>query len=247
MSELNVQVINRIAELAVNAESKFETHEINGELYVNQNLTKVKPETCSCIRLTSLCALIDFVRATVEKSKEQFSMPLMIFSSYDTINVRSSLDKNMDRDTLAEVNPTLPHISFNSWMSMEEFIIQLQTCFVDTPNKMALIELVSNLTDETKVTMTDDGMGQKMTVSKGSSLKQEVVMQPIVRIVPYRTYKEVDQVETMYLIRAREGGELKIIEADGGSWKMEAQHRVSDFLHEELKDLIESKDVVVIG
>lgn len=153
----------------------------------------------------------------------------------------------MDRNTIASVNPIVPSICFGRWMSMEEFIIQLQTCFVDTFNKQALIELVSKMTDETTVTRTDDGVGQQVTVSKGTGLKECITVNPIVRLKAYRTYQEIDQVETMYLVRVQEGGELRIIEADGGAWKTEAQKRVSEYLRDELVDLIDSKEVVIVG
>lgn len=247
MENLSVEVINKIEDLAVKAKSEFETHEINGDLYVNQQLHKVKPEQCGELKLSSLCALVDLVTTTVETSKEQFAMPFIVRSSYDAIYMQSSLDRNMDRNIIATAKPIVPNIYFDQWMSMEEFIIQLQTCFVDTPNKGALIDLASKMTDETSVTRTDDGVGQKVTVTKGTGLKEATVLQPIVRLVPYRTYQEVDQVETMYLIRVRDGGELKIIEADGGAWKSEAQRRVSLYLREQLSGLIESKDVVIIG
>lgn len=214
---------------------------------MNKQLHKVKPEQCDDLKLSSLCALVDFVKTTVKTSKEMFSMPLILRASYSNIYMQSSLDKNMDRNTIAIVEPILPRIKFDYWMSMEEFIIQLQTCFVNTSNKMSLIDLVSKMTDETTVTHTDDGIGQKITVTKGTGLKEATVLQPIVRLVPYRTYQEVQQVETMYLIRVKDGGELKIIEADGGSWKSEAQRRVSTYLREELTDLIDSEDVVIVG
>lgn len=242
-----VEFVNKIQELVEKANNKFETQEINGDLYVNQKLHKVKPETCGKEDLSSLCALVDFTRSTVEKNKEQFAMPLQIMASYDTIYLKSSLDNNMDRNNIAEACPILPRIYFDHWMSMEQFIIQLQTCFVDTPNKQALIEIISKMTDITSVKRTDDGLGQQMTVSKGTGLKEEIKINPIVRLTAYRTFQEVEQVETMYLIRIQEGGELRIIEADGGAWKLEAQRRVSTYLRMELVDLIESGDVVIVG
>lgn len=241
------QAIEKIAELAIKGEKNFETHVINGDTYVNQQLHKVKPDQCEILALSSLCALVDFTVTTIDTSKEQFAMPLIIRVSYDTIKLQSSLDNNMDRNTIAVVNPILPRIYFDQWISMEEFIIQLQTCFVETPNKMTLINIVSQMTDETKVTRTDDGLGQKVTVTKGTGLKEATSFPPIVKLVPYRTYQEVDQVETMYLIRVKDGGELKIIEADGGAWKSEAQRRVSVYLRNELEHAMEEGTVVVVG
>lgn len=242
-----VAFVEKIEDLVKKAEEKFEKHEYEGNLYVNKELHKVKPELCRSVGLSSLAALVDFTKTTVKTNVEQFAFPLIIRATYGDIELNSSLDKNLDRNYIADAKPMLPDINFNRWMSMEEFIIQLQTCFVDTVNKNALISVVSQITENTTAVMTDDGMGQKITVSKGSGLKNEVGFNPIVRLKAYRTYQEIEQVESMYLVRVKDGGELRIIEADGGAWKVEAQNRVSKYLREALSEEINAGTVVVVG
>lgn len=148
---------------------------------------------------------------------------------------------------IAVAKPILPKIKFDYWMSMEEFIIQLQTCFVHTENQEKLISLVSHFNSSTEAKITDDGLGQNVTIKSKSGLNSICAINPIVKLQPYLTYYETEQPETMFLVRVRDGGELRIIEADGGSWKQIARKRVSDYLNSELDDLIESGDVVVVG
>lgn len=242
-----VEFVNKIEELVVRAEDKYEEHIVNDSLYVTKSLHKIYDEYCDDVHLNSLSALVDFVKTTVEVSKDKFSMPLLIDASHSSIVVRSSLDKDMRRNYIARVNPTLPHINFDRWMSMEQFIIQLQTCFVHTDNQEKLISLVSHFNSSTEAEISDDGLGQNVTVKNKSGLNSVEKINPIVKLQPYLTYYEVEQPETMFLIRVRDGGELCIIEADGGAWKQEAQKRVSAYLRDQLVALIDSGDVVIVG
>lgn len=242
-----VEFVNKIEELVEKAHEKYEEHKIGDDLYTTKELYKIYPEQCDAIYLNSLDALIDFVRTTVATSKEKFEMPLIIRTSHDEISVISSLDKDMNRNKIAVAKPILPKINFDFWMSMEEFIIQLQTCFVHTENQEKLISLVSHFNSSTEAEITDDGLGQNVTIKSKSGLNSICAINPIVKLQPYLTYYETEQPETMFLVRVRDGGELRIIEADGGSWKQIARKRVSDYLNSELDDLIESGDVVVVG
>lgn len=242
-----VEFVGKIEDLVKEAENKYEEHTIGDDLYVTKELYKVYPEKCDPIALNSLGALVDFVKTTVTTSKNKFEMPLIIRSNHNEISVISSLDNDMNRNKIAVVNPILPRIKFDYWMSMEEFIIQLQTCFVHTNNQEQLITLVSHFNSSTEAEISDDGLGQNVTVKNKSGLNSVEKINPIVKLKPYLTYYEVDQPETMFLVRVRDGGELRIIEADGGSWKQVARNRVSAFLKKELADLIESGDVVIVG
>jgi hypothetical protein len=57
---------------------------------------------------------------------------------------------------------------------------------------------------------------------------------------------EVEQPESEFLLRISDKGEIGLLEADGGVWKLEATRNVAGYFERELKDLIEKGDVVVI-
>ena len=125
----------------------------------------------------------------------------------------------------------------------------MQTCFVNTDNKRNLLELISSFVESEKLEVADNGISQTVTVEKGSAVKSkdDVEVNPFVKLAAYRTYTEVMQPETMYLLRVKQGNRIALYEADGGKWKLEAQKRVAEYLHEGLSDLIEDGKVVVIG
>lgn len=91
----------------------------------------------------------------------------------------------------------------------------------------------------------DNGMTQTVQVKKGIALAAREQVRPIVNLRPYRTFLEVEQPESAFLIRVREGMQVGIIEADGGMWKIEARRNIAAYLEKELKELIESGNVVV--
>ena len=78
------------------------------------------------------------------------------------------------------------------------------------------------------------------------SLKRNVEINPRVKLQPFRTFLEVAQPESEYLLRVDENGRIGLFEADGGVWKLEAKRNVKEYLAVELDDLVKSGQVVVM-
>jgi len=242
-----VEFVEKIEELIKAGQApKLGVQEILGGTYVSGNWKKITPSSTS-ISLDSLSALVDFVKTTVEVNNKEFKFPLQVKVSEYEVVLQSSLDEELERNYIAKATPNNPNIKFGQFMSKEQFIIQLQTCFIETDNKIRLLEMVKLLSEESKVETLDDGIGQQITAQKGVSLRGAINLPPIINLVAYRTYKEVQQVETMYLLRAQDGGNLALFEADGGMWKHEASLRVSLYLRNELRNEIAKGEVVIIG
>lgn len=233
-----------ISGLAIEAQ-KTEVMDICGETYVNGK--RLMPDYVQQMSLNNLDATIDFLHATCRDG--EFDYPLIVSCTHKNIEVYSSLDRYNKRNYVLEVRPVTPSIQFDRYMDLEEFIIQLQTCFVDTVNKQKLIELVSSFVESEKLEVADNGISQTIVVEKGAAIKSksEVEVNPFVRLAAYRTYVEVEQPETIYLLRVQRGNRIALYEADGGKWKLDAQKNVSEYLREGLSDLIESGKIVVIG
>lgn len=93
---------------------------------------------------------------------------------------------------------------------------------------------------------TDNGVTQEATVKTGVVLKDTVPVKPIVELQPYRTFLEVDQPVSKFLLRVDEHGRAGLLEADGGAWKLEAKRRIAAWLSNELKEEIDAGKVVVM-
>ena len=61
---------------------------------------------------------------------------------------------------------------------------------------------------------------------------------------PYRTFQEVEQPASQFLIRVNERG-IQFVEADGGMWKLHARQTVQAFLQTALESEIQNGGVVV--
>lgn len=78
-----------------------------------------------------------------------------------------------------------------------------------------------------------------MTARQGVALKEMVPVKPIVRLQPYRTFLEIDQPVSDFLLRIGQNGRVSLHEADGGAWKLEAKNRIAQYL----KDAITAESV----
>ena len=71
-------------------------------------------------------------------------------------------------------------------------------------------------------------------------------VRPYVNMQPFRTFLEVEQPESVFLLRLDGNGNVGLFEADGGVWKREATRNISAYFEQKLADLIGSGRVVVL-
>lgn len=116
-------------------------------------------------------------------------------------------------------------------------MIALKSKFVPTDELNELVKLLGTITEENRTAISDDGFTQSVNVKQGIALIGNKAVNPIVKLKPFRTFVEVDQPESEFLIRLRQGGEVALFEADGGAWKLEARHNVAENLRELLSDM----------
>lgn len=116
----------------------------------------------------------------------------------------------------------------------------LKSKFRMTEDLESIIKLVGNIQDENVTNYNDDGITQKVTTKTGIARVGEVPLPPKVSLVPYRTFIEVGQPKSEFLLRAKKGYdgiEFALFEADGGAWKKEAISNIACYLSDKLKDI----------
>lgn len=88
------------------------------------------------------------------------------------------------------------------------------------------------------------------TVETKLSLAPELGATNPVTLRPYRTFLEVEQPESKFIFRIREGSDgqpmFKLVEADGGLWKYEAVDAIKKYLTENLPEEL-LKVITIIG
>lgn len=154
-------------------------------------------------------------------------------------------DKCYHRQTYYKVDATdVPGWGDSVKLSFDQAAVALQTRFQDSADRLYTIQLLSNITTGAKVTYADNGIATSIVTSKGVSLQQNSTIKPLVKLRPYRTFQEVEQPEGLFLIRIDVNG-ITFTEADGGMWKLEARKTIAKYLEANLKDLVESGNVVI--
>lgn len=133
------------------------------------------------------------------------------------------------------------------YYSVEDMIVALQSRFrsygaeVALDDTTAVLSLISSVRGENVRGSEDSGFVQTVSARVGVGLKDGVPIANPVRLAPYRTFPEVSQPISPFVLRARSGAglpEFALFEADGGAWAHEAVNSIVDKLRSLLpKDL----------
>lgn len=126
----------------------------------------------------------------------------------------------------------------DDWYDYERAVIALRSRFVPNDGTEYLLDLLSRMSNKASVDTADNGMTQSTTIHQGIALVGKETVKPIVPLRPYRTFQEIEQPESEFLVRIREGrqgNEIGILEADGGMWKLKARKTIREYLDETLR------------
>ena len=233
-------MINRIVELAAPT-----TVEVDGAVYSNQNLLFVrdKKPMPRCIDLTGLDSICKMVRNEADHVGQQIFIQV---KDYKSVNVFTALDIDEDRMYLYKCIADTPNVTTDRFMAYEKAVIELRSLYIPNEGTKYLLQLLSSISNESKVISTDNGVTQQVEARSGIALNSMVKIEPRVTLQPFRTFVEVAQPESEFLLRINERGEIGFFPADGGVWKLEATRNVADYFEMNLLDLIEAGTVVVI-
>lgn len=231
-----------------------EIREINGHHYLinngdyNEIMPTVDPQP-ECYNFSSLDGLVKMIRKEHKDITEACTAPDVLYvnvTSPTTVDVSTAVDGYNRRAFLYYSSYEFPRKwTGANWFEHEEAMIVLRSQFIQNEGTEYLLDFLSRVSDENSVSSDDNGMTQSVQVKKGIALAAREQVRPIVNLRPYRTFLEVEQPESAFLIRVREGMQVGIIEADGGMWKIAARRSIVAYLERELKELIDSGNVVV--
>lgn len=237
--------IDRIVELA----RPYTLSTNDGHRYSNVDLHEVKPEVELPARYSvdTLEALVKLIRTEgIGHSPRLYvrvdsARRVMVDTTYTHRDYAE-----YSRLPLYEAVSDVPSITVNQEMSQEQAVVELQSLYAVTPDRDYLLSLLSHIDVNQGVSSVDNGISQEVSVRTGAVLKEQQTVQPIVHLQPYRTFLEVEQPASNFLLRLSKSGYPALHEADGGAWKLEAKRNIAAYLGEQLADLVESGNVVVM-
>ena len=112
------------------------------------------------------------------------------------------------REVLATAAPYLsPGFPFGKYLDPETFIVAMQTGFEEDATTAMVMKLVGNITDEQVANFSDDGVTQQVTARAGIAKVANVEVPSRLILRPYRTFPEVQQPQSRYILRLKRGGE----------------------------------------
>ena len=217
--------------------------------YSIKSLNKiVKPfYTPSTIQMTSLESLADIIITELYKAYQPLFVRIASPKLVEVFSTYHGKDEYCNRDNLYEAVAELPDLQLNRFIPHEDFMIALRSKFIETEDTEYLLTLLSKITDKNSVESEDNGLTQTVQAKKGVVLVENVLVRNKVDLAPYRTFLEVSQPESEFLVRLQEGGYIGLFEADGGAWKLDAKKNIQSYLLEALRDEIADGKVVVIA
>lgn len=141
------------------------------------------------------------------------------------------------RTVYMQADAVVPAHRLGSWISPDEFVPYLQSCFVPSADLDALIKISGNLVDTSEVRVQDDGVSQEVSIRQGAARKAEVPVPSPAVIFPFSTFAEVAQPAHKVVFRLQSNPlACKLIECDGGAWKLEAIANIHKWLRENLPE-----------
>lgn len=212
--------------------------EVNGESYSTEELYRIgkvydPTPIVSPVRISTLTGLVDYIKENVDK----LTGPLVVHvNSPISVSVYSELRDDARRHQYIECEAWTPRIRYGEFMDVENFNIMLQSCFLETKDRSAILKVAGNIVEENNVTTKDDGVSQKVVAKAGIARVEEVEVPNPVTLCPFRTFAEVEQPESNFIFRIQAGPRAAIFEADGGIWRLYAMQNVKAYLNEKLEE-----------
>jgi len=206
--------IDRVAELAA-----VEVKDIGGRSFATKTLHLVEDPEVAKINMHTLTGLVDFIPTIAEGGQL-----IVHVEDYNMVYIRSEVfgpNKQRESHALAK-SYDLKH-KFDQHMPVEEFVVYLQAMFVQDETTAAIMKIVGNLSQGSELNAADDGMTQRVTAKVGVTKVEQVPLPNPVTLRPYRTFADVQQPESKFILRIKgdkdRGPQCALYEADGGAWR----------------------------
>ena len=236
------EALQYVADLA-RANEKTEVIEICGKTYANRRLERYDLNAkAQPMKAASLSALVDYIANCSGEFPEDRDMIIHIENPKNVL-LTSALDNERGRECLFYVEANVSEFRFGKWYNQEAFMIEAQANFQKNEDMELLLKVAGNVEKKNSTAFSDDGVAQVATMTVG-------VANPV-RLIPYRTFQEVDQPASNFVFRISDDDEptFMIVEAQNQIWKNEAVKNIKLYLQSALAEMPEAirNRITIIG
>ena len=238
-----LQYITRLKEEAMEPK----VLEINGLTYCDKDMKLYHHfPTASPMCVNTLSAMVEYIKGRQEELRDT---SVIHIESPVSVVLKSGLIDRRIREELLGSHAIVNAFEFDHYYDQERFLIELQANFLETEDLKTVMRAAGNIKAGTTSSYSDDGVSQKTTIRSGVNLIDVVVPNPVT-LRPYRTFLEVEQPESNYVFRIKDIDNepvFKLVEADGGLWKIAAMSRIKEYLEYELGDILDDRNITIIA
>ncbi|MCW6665429.1 hypothetical protein NHG32_07005 [Aerococcaceae bacterium NML191219] len=208
------------------------------------NLVMLEPKEYypDTLKLSTLSSLVKYYKDNLNNINQQKT--IIVVETPTLVSVYTEDDSRKKRTKLLSVTADVVSFNYGMFHSQEEFIISMQSKFVNSGDREIVIDYASKLAVQDGADLEDDGISQVTTVKSGVASKSKAVAPNPVRLKPYRTFNEVEQPDSNFVFRINKHAQMALFEADGGAWTSEAKRNVAEYLTKELQLY---KDAIVLA
>lgn len=201
--------------------------EIDGQTYADASLTRIPPhvDRPDCISVSGLDSICKLIRTELEKVGTTIMVQV---KSNDTVEVMTTYLSDFSRNTLYRAKADAPGLR-TGFRGREVALIELRSLCIPNEGTAYLLDLLSRMTNENSVSTNDNGVTQTVEARQGVALNALIEIKPRVMLRPFRTFLEVEQPESEFLLRVDPDEGIGFFEADGGIWKLEAKKNIADY------------------
>ena len=223
------------------------TYDIDGKTYSDNPLAIIEPPRFyrKTIQFGSLDAIVKMVKAEIADYTDGTEPVFIQVKDYKRVAVFTRPDDQERR--LLPYEAECDDAEFREgWRSQQAAIIELKSRFIPTDDSEYLINLISRINSDQGVQSTDNGVSQIVVTKQGVTLVGSESVKPRLKLQPFRTFREVPQPVSEFILRVDDQKGIGLFEADGGIWNMEAKDNIKRYFEENLAEEISMGAVIVM-
>jgi hypothetical protein len=180
---------------------KYDVQIINGRVYSSgpTGIATIKPPKAETLAINTLTGIVD-----MKLIKEKVMLHVFDHKTVHAVDLDYS-DGWLTRSVHLSAVHESPVFPFGQFYGVEDFIIAMQSMFVQDATTALILKIIGNVKDEGVSNFSDDGVTQKVTAKTGISVVGNVQVPNPVTLRPYRTFMEIEQPASTFVFRMKGG------------------------------------------
>lgn len=211
--------------------------ELNGKIFSDKTMSEIKPKQGPDpvnLSIKTLSGVVDYIKNNLDDESDY----LIHIDDYNTVTLYGKYDPEFcRRKRYVNSDSQLQRFQYGRFMDIESFIISLMAYFIPNDTLFNLLAYIGKLSDNTSITLNDDGITQNATIKTGVVSQAEKPVPNPIELIPYETFPEIEGVKRKFVFRLSKrstGVECALFESGDTCWKIEYVKRIKTYLTEQI-------------